>query len=645
MLRTAKGVVLRAFGRVQPFVLLIMCTGILLAYMAGMYLSGSIHAASRWMGAMLACSSVVVVLQKTAYKDSLKLGLTRIFGTLVGALVAYVYLLFFHFTVAGMLVSVFVLEMMFMMLNIYNNSHIATITLLIIMLVSQQSPDIDPAVNCMLRFMESAVGVGVGVGLVWIIEKWNIMRQKLSQRGRRPDGEMLDADTMPVRWGHLRVLGIASLGQLTGGALATLTGIAIPLLQIVRHPELSSMAQGAVACTPLAGIMAGSILFGALSDRKGYLFFFRLCPLLVLVGALTVMIAGDSAISVAGLFITGLGIGGDYSLDSDYISEIMPRSSRSMAVGIAKTSSAVGNILAAGLSLWALHRWQQPLIWSRLFMIIAALGAAALCVRVRFAQSPGWLAAHGRTAEAEQALKYFLGSDVKPGTLFAERQAAGKPAKASWKSLFRRENFSRIIFSGLPWSCEGVGVYGVGIFLPALIMSLGLGHGASGSVARVTSSVEITLCISLFILAGFVAGLFAARRCDRVRMQTWGFVMSAAGLCLLLAADRLHWPKAISVAGFIIFEFFINAGPHLLTYVFPSRIYAVADRGAGAGLAAAMGKAGAVAGALFMPMLLRHGGMTMLLAVVAGIMLTGALITALAGRKILPHEKRGGKRA
>ena len=168
----------KAAGRVQLPVILIMCTGIWLAYMAGYYLSGTIHAASRWMGATLACTSAVVVLQKTAYRDSLKMGATRVFGTFIGAAVAYVYLLFFHFTVFGMLASIFVLEMLFMLLNIYNNGHIATVTLIIIMLVSQRSPDISPETNCLLRFFESAVGAAIGVGLLWVTEQWNKFKAK-----------------------------------------------------------------------------------------------------------------------------------------------------------------------------------------------------------------------------------------------------------------------------------------------------------------------------------------------------------------------------------------------------------------------------------------------------------------------------------
>lgn len=168
-----------ALRRVQLPLIVLICIGIWLAYLAGYYISGSIHSASRWMGATLACTSVVVVLQKTAYRDSLRMGATRVLGTIIGATVAYVYFLFFHFTVIGMLVSVFVLELLFMLVNIYNNGHIATVTLIIIMLVSQRSPDISPETNCLLRSFESAVGAAIGVGLLWVTEQWNRLKAKI----------------------------------------------------------------------------------------------------------------------------------------------------------------------------------------------------------------------------------------------------------------------------------------------------------------------------------------------------------------------------------------------------------------------------------------------------------------------------------
>ena len=129
-----------AVGRMHPSVSFVSCIGVLLAYLTGVYITGSLHEASRWMGAMLACTSLVVVLQSHNYKDSLRAGWTRVLGTFLGALVAYIYLKIWPFSIVGMLASVFVLEMLCMLVGIYQNNRIATITLLIILLVSDDAP-------------------------------------------------------------------------------------------------------------------------------------------------------------------------------------------------------------------------------------------------------------------------------------------------------------------------------------------------------------------------------------------------------------------------------------------------------------------------------------------------------------------------
>ena len=78
---------------------------------------------------------------------------------------------------------------------------------------------------------------------------------------------------MPLTWRHWWIVAVASLGQLVGTAVATIAGVIIPLINITRHPELSSWMQGLIGAADLAGIMIGSVIFGRLSDRYGYLFF------------------------------------------------------------------------------------------------------------------------------------------------------------------------------------------------------------------------------------------------------------------------------------------------------------------------------------------------------------------------------------
>lgn len=630
----------KAMSRVHPFVLLVSCLGILLAYLTGMYATGSFHSTSRWMGAMLACTSVVVVLHMPGYKEALRAGWIRVLGTFLGALVAYLYLLVLPFSVVGMLLAVFVLEMICMILNMYGSGSIATITMLIILLVSKMSPEVDPAVNCSLRFFEATVGVGVGVGLLWIIERWNRWRHKLLAMGRSDDGNPVDMDTMPLRWGHLRVLIVASLGQVTGAGLATIVGVVIPMIRLAAHPDLSPAMQGVVAGASLVGIMVGSVLFGAWSDRRGYLFFFRLCPAIILLAALYAFFADSVHSLVGSLFVMGLGIGGGYSLDSDYISEIMPRRLRLVMVGVAKASSAIGNIVMAAAGFYLLRVWGTPDHWNRLLLLVAVMAVVMLLCRIRFEQSPGWLMAHGRAEEAERAVRYFLGPDVRMGEIRSRADRSDRP-RASWSGLLRRGNAGRIVFSGVPWACEGFGVYGVGVFLPVLIMALGLDPASTGAFDHIVSSVKTSTYINMFVLLGFVAGLLLVNRIYHVRMQTWGFLLCSAGLGLLLAGYELHLSKWTMIAGFMIFELFLNAGPHLMTFIIPPQIYPVADRGAGSGLAAAFGKAGAVAGVAAVPLLLKWGGIAAVMSVTIAVQLVGAAVTALVGRRVLPASPAG----
>lgn len=44
---------------------------------------------------------------------------------------------------------------------------------------------------------------------------------------------MVYLDTMPLRFGHFRVLITTAMGQFLGAAVATLSGVLIPLLAIV----------------------------------------------------------------------------------------------------------------------------------------------------------------------------------------------------------------------------------------------------------------------------------------------------------------------------------------------------------------------------------------------------------------------------
>lgn len=449
---------------------------------------------------------------------------------------------------------------------------------------------------------------------------------------------MVDMDTMPLRWGHFKVFIVSSLGQALGSGLATLIGIIVPMIHLLAHPELSSFMQGLISCMSLLGIMIGSLILGELSDKHGYLKLFRICPFVILIFSLIAYYSDNILGLTISLFFMGLGIGGEYSLGPDYISEIMPRKWRQFMVGAAKSTAAIGSIIVAGVSYMLLTKWLTPEHWNKLILIISTFSVLIITLRLKFEQSPGWLIVHGKIDEAEKSVKFFLGNDVAIGEIKNKPQNKDI-VKSKISDLFKNGNVKKVIFSGIPWACEGLGVYGFGIFLPTLIMVLGLESSTDEAFIKIIKSIEVTTYINIFIFAGFVIGLFIINRFYHVMIQTVGFIISSIGLLILLIAYEYHLSIWVLLLGFLIFEIFLNAGPHLMTFVIPSQIYSVEERGAGAGLAASIGKLGAVIGVFFIPLLLSWGGATLVLTVSIIVNLIAAAITWIYGRKILPPNK------
>lgn len=440
--------------------------------------------------------------------------------------------------------------------------------------------------------------------------------------------------TMPLGRRHAWVVFVASLGQLIGTGVATLAGVIIPMLNIVMKPGLSSVMQGLIGAMDLIGIMIGSVILGKMIDKYGYILLFRLCPALVMVASVVAALIPNDYVLLVCLFFIGFGIGGEYSLDSNYISELMPVKWKSFMVGLAKAASAFGNIIVAGICYLLIIKWQKAYDWPNLMWISAIIAAFMVICRIWFYQSPKWLEEHGKMKEAEECLHKFLGpeAELPPQTGQAVGNKTSGNNNADSHSGFLKQNWRQIILTGIPWACEGLGVYGIGVFLPVLVMSLGIEHVETGMapIFHVASSVEVTFFISCIILPGFLLGLWLIhKKCNICNMQTWGFVLCAGFLIVLLLASVYHWAAWVSIIAFMAFELFLNMGPHLVTYVLPPKVYPVATRGFGTGIAASLGKVGAVLGVFFIPILLKIGGTTLVLIVSAGVMALGALITAM----------------
>jgi nitrate/nitrite transporter NarK len=181
---------------------------------------------------------------------------------------------------------------------------------------------------------------------------------------------------------------------------------------------------------------------------------------------------------------------------------------------------------------------------------------------------------------------------------------------------------------------QDLGTYGIGIFTPTILATLvGATIAHPRNVAELVQSdilaTKGAALIDVLLVVGIVLAVLLADRVGRIRLQVLGFVGCAAGLAL--AALSLHVGGKLSgvllFAGFMLFSFMTNVGPNAMTYLIAGEVFPISIRAIGAGFAASFAKVGAVMTAFLFPILLKDIGTDLLLLILVGTSLLGALVT------------------
>jgi uncharacterized membrane protein YgaE (UPF0421/DUF939 family) len=157
------------FKKPRRMALIIALEGVLitlLAYFLGARFTAIFHGASAPLGGVWAAISGLVVLQSTI-RETVASSLLRTIGTFIGAMVAALYLTLFGFSLLGMALCAGLTLSICFLLDIFEYARLAAATVVIIMAVSVQVPDVPPFLNAFLRFTEATIGVGVGMLCVY----------------------------------------------------------------------------------------------------------------------------------------------------------------------------------------------------------------------------------------------------------------------------------------------------------------------------------------------------------------------------------------------------------------------------------------------------------------------------------------------
>jgi MFS family permease len=213
-------------------------------------------------------------------------------------------------------------------------------------------------------------------------------------------------DRLP--WGAFHSLVVVALGitWVLDGLEVTLAGAVAPALKESSVLHFTNAEVGIASSGYLAGAVLGALLFGWLTDRLGRkrLFFITLAVYLVATAATA--FSWNLWSFVLFRFLTGAGIGGEYTAVNSTIQELIPARYRGWTDLLINGSFWIGAAVGAAGSIVLLDPALLPpeYGWRLAFFIGATLGLVIFLMRFWLPESPRWLMTHGYADAAERVV-------------------------------------------------------------------------------------------------------------------------------------------------------------------------------------------------------------------------------------------------
>jgi MFS family permease len=210
-------------------------------------------------------------------------------------------------------------------------------------------------------------------------------------------------DRLP--WGRFQTLVVVALGitWILDGLEVTLVGAVAGALKQSPVLRLSNTEVGLASSAYLAGAVLGAIFFGWLTDRLGRKKLFFITLVVYMAATAATALSWNFWSFALFRFLTGAGIGGEYTAINSTIQELVPARVRGWTDLAINGSFWVGAAMGAAGSIVLLDPSLLPLDmgWRAAFAIGASLSVIILFMRMWLPESPRWLVTHGRASEAE----------------------------------------------------------------------------------------------------------------------------------------------------------------------------------------------------------------------------------------------------
>ncbi len=214
-------------------------------------------------------------------------------------------------------------------------------------------------------------------------------------------------DSLPFGRFHLLVVVALGVTWVLDGLEVTLAGSLAGELMQHSALGLSNSQIGVASSAYLCGAVLGAFLFGWLTDRLGRKRLFSITLAVYLLATAATGLSWDVFSFVLFRFLTGAGIGGEYTAINSTIQELIPARLRGWTDLLINGSFWIGAATGVGGSIVLLNpAFINPALgWRLAFLIGTTIGLTILIMRRWIPESPRWLMTHGFVKEAEAVVR------------------------------------------------------------------------------------------------------------------------------------------------------------------------------------------------------------------------------------------------
>jgi MFS family permease len=366
-----------------------------------------------------------------------------------------------------------------------------------------------------------------------------------------------------LRWGRFHTLVVVALGitWILDGLEVTLAGAVAPALKESPRLHFSNAEVGLVSSAYLAGAVVGALFFGWLTDRLGRKRLFFITLALYLVATAATALSWNLWSFALFRFLTGAGIGGEYTAINSAIQELIPARYRGWTDLVINGSFWIGAAVGAVASIILLDPAVLPPDWGWrfAFLIGATLGLVIFLMRMWLPESPRWLMTHGRVDEANRVLDGIEDEfrarghrfDDEPLPVMRLRTRRFTPLAEVAKTLFRVERRRTLV--GLTLMAAQAFFYNAIFFTYALVLTDFYGIRAD----------HVGWYLLPFAAGNFLGPVLLGRLFDTIGRRTMIAMTYAVSGLLLAGAGYLFALGVLSAAGqtvaWMVIFFFASA--------------------------------------------------------------------------------------